>query len=357
MSNGVLTMINSIINIDNNKQFAIPLPKVRPNEPAQDQVETQPSWAWAKVRKIALRQMDKFIDLLPPVLRHEDLTAVNEMRVSCRRLEEILDLIYGKPRPGHIKKLRRRLQLCRRTLGELRNCDALLAVADNAVATRRTEADAWKALSEYLRPLRARTAVVTLEKLGRLNLALPYLHIKRDFDLSNERRLNHGVTRERSQAETAIVYQRIVNSLASRWREFAVAVERSHDDPCEHVIHRMRIAAKRLRYLTEVMGKLHIAGSTETLNWLKSLQGTIGVWHDLEIMERMLREIVAHRKSFKVEHLTAEHIIRLIHHNSLIKKKSADMFFQMTRKSPHYLQVKHWVSEVLATNGTKTNHQ
>ena len=111
--------------------------------------------------------------------------------------------------------------------------------------------------------------------------------------------------KERSQAETAIVYQRIVNSLASRWREFAVAVERSHDDPCEHVIHRMRIAAKRLRYLTEVMGKLHIAGSTETLNWLKSLQGTIGVWHDLEIMERMLREIVAHRKSFKVEHLTA----------------------------------------------------
>jgi CHAD domain-containing protein len=349
--------MNTSINTDHDKQMPIPIPKIPLAEPSQGHVSDQPSWAWAKVRKIALRQMDKFIDLLPPVLRHEDLTAVNEMRVSCRRLEEILDLIYGKPRPGHIKKLRRRLQLCRRTLGELRNCDALLAVADNAVATRRPETDAWKALSEYLRPLRARTAVVTLEKLGRLNLATPYLHIKRDFDLSTERRLNHGITKERSQAETAIVYQRIVNSLASRWREFAVAVERSHDDPCEHVIHRMRIAAKRLRYLTEVMGKLHIAGSTETLNWLKSLQGTIGVWHDLEIMERMLREIVAHRKSFKVEHLTAEHITRLIHHNSLIKKKSADMFFQMTRRSDHYLQVKHWVSEVLATHGTRTNHQ
>ena len=349
-------MTTTAINIDHNKQLPIPLLKVPPNAASQDHLADQPSWAWAKVRKIALRQMDKFIDLLPPVLRHEDLTAVNEMRVSCRRLEEILDLIYGKPRPGHIKKLRRRLQLCRRTLGELRNCDALLAVADNAVATRRTETDAWKALSEYLRPLRARTAVVTLQKLGHLNLATPYLRIKRDFDLSNEQRLNQGVTKEKSQAETAIVYQRVVNSLASRWREFAVAVERSHDDPCEHVIHRMRIAAKRLRYLTEVMGKLHIAGSTETLNWLKSLQGTIGVWHDLEIMERMLREIVTHRKSFKVEHLTAEHITRLIHHNSLIKKKSADMFFQMTRKSDHYLQVKRWVSEVLAAHAAKNNH-
>jgi hypothetical protein len=73
-------------------------------------------------------------------------------------------------------------------------------------------------------------------------------------------------------------------------------------------------------------------------------------------MERMLREIVAHRKSFKVGHLTAEHIAKLIHHNSLIKKKSADMFFQMTRKSDHYVQVKHWVSEVLAAHRTKNNH-
>ncbi|HSK42485.1 MAG TPA: CHAD domain-containing protein, partial [Candidatus Binatia bacterium] len=130
--------MNTAVTIENNKQLTIPLPKAQANQPPQDHT----AWAWAKVRKIALRQMDKFIDLLPPVLRHEDLTAVNEMRVSCRRLEEILDLIYGKPRPGHIKKLRRRLQLCRRTLGELRNCDALLAVADNAVATRRTETDA-----------------------------------------------------------------------------------------------------------------------------------------------------------------------------------------------------------------------
>jgi len=347
-------MTTSTIDIDSKKQFA--QPKLQTNQPPQQQVEIQQSWEWAKVRKIALRQMDKFMDLFPPVLRHEDLTAVNEMRVSCRRLEEILDIIYGKPRPRHIKKLRHRLQLCRRTLGELRNCDAVLAMADNAVATRRSDIEAWKALSEYLTPLRARTAVVTLEKLGRLNLATPYLRIKRDFDLSNEHRLNQGAARAKSQAETAIVYQRIVNSLASRWQDFAVAVERSHDDPCEHVIHRMRIAAKRLRYLTEVMGKLHIPGSKETLDWLKSLQATIGIWHDLEIMQRMLREIVAHCKSFKLEHLTAEHITRLIHHNSLIKKKSADMFFQMTRKTDHYLQVKHWVSEVLAAHTPKSNH-
>jgi hypothetical protein len=69
-------------------------------------------------------------------------------------------------------------------------------------------------------------------------------------------------------------------------------------------------------------------------------------------------EIVTHRKSFKAEeHLTAEHITRLVHHNSLIKKKSAEMFFQMTRKSRHYLEVKQWVSQVLAAHGGKNNQQ
>src|SRR5579864_7327982 len=110
-----------------------PVVSIQTAERAKHDAEKQESWEWTKLRKIALRQMDKFIDLLPVVLRNEDLTAVNRMRVTCRRLEEILDLIYVKPRPGHIKKLRRRLKLCRHTLGKLRNCDALLEVANNAI--------------------------------------------------------------------------------------------------------------------------------------------------------------------------------------------------------------------------------
>src|SRR5579864_4417963 len=290
-------------------------------------VAGQQSWEWAKLRKIALRQMDKFIDLVPLVLRNEDLTAVNRMRVTCRRLEEILDLIYVKPRPGHIKKLRRRLKLCRHTLGKLRNCDALLEVANNAIAAKPAEIDAWQALRQYLQPLRTRTAAVTLEKLGRVNLAMPCLRMKRDFALSaQQRRSRARANGAATPGATAVVYHGIARSLASRWRQFADAVEKSRHDPCEHVIHGMRIAAKRLRYLTEVMAKLHIEGSKEALEWLKSVQATIGVWHDLEIMERMLRDIVIHKNSFHVQHVVAEHIERLIRHNQDIKRDSAERF-------------------------------
>ena len=310
------------------------------------------SWEWAKLRKIALRQMDKFIDLFPLVLRNEDLTAVNSMRITCRRLEQVLELVYAKPRPRHIKKLRRRLKLSRRTLGKLRDCDALLALADHAIATKSPDGDAWEILRDYLRRLRARTAQITLRKLGRLNLAIPYLRVKSDFDL-NGNRCNGDARTKKKSCPTAAVYRRIHRSLDRRWCAFSAAAEKSHSDPCEHVIHQMRIAAKRLRYLVEVMAKLHVAGSKESLVWLKSLQRTVGVWHDLEIMEKLLRNILAHRKFFHVERLAQNHIEHLIRNNWETKKRSASQFFAMTRHSRDYQRVKKWATGILAAGAPK----
>lgn len=328
----------------------------RERSPA-NRVENAEPWEWAKLRKIALRHMDKFIELFPLVLRNEDLTAVNRMRITCRRLEQILELVYAKPRPRHIKKLRKRLKLCRHTLGRLRDCDALLVVAEQSIAAKRPDSDAWEILRQYLHSLRRRTAENTLKRLGRVNLAVPYLRVKRDFDLNSNAGHNGHSRVMASRNATEIVYKRILRSLDSRWCEFALAVEKSHTDPCEHVIHRMRIAAKRLRYLTEVMAKLHIEGSKEVLTWLKSLQGTVGVWHDLEIMERLLRNIVAHRKVFHIERLSERHIENLIRHNRVTKKESAACFFAMTRRSREYLEVKKWASGVLAGNVIKTRNQ
>lgn len=333
-------------------QADLPVPSNVATHRLPQEEERSESWEWAKLRKIALHQMDKFIDLFPLVLRNEDLMAVNRMRITCRRLEQILELVYAKPRPRHIKKLQRRLRLCRHTLGKLRDCDALLAVAERSIAANPPDRDAWELLQNYLKTLRQRTAKITLTKLGRVNLAIPYLRVKHDFDLSQTGK--SPSSRAIVKARTAeIIYHRILRSLDDRWTRFSAAVEKSHSDPCEHVIHAMRIAAKRLRYLTEVMAKLHVEGSEEALTWLKSLQRTVGVWHDLEIMDNLLQDILAHRKLFQVEHLAEEHIKNLISHNRATKKESATRFFAMTRRSPEYRDVKNWVAARLAGKAAK----
>ncbi len=303
------------------------------------------------MRKMTLRQMDKFIELFPLVLRNEDLTASNRMRITCRRLEQLLELAYAKPRPRDIRKLKRRLKLCRHILGQLRDCDALLAVAERSIASKLPDGDAWEILRTYLHSRRQHTARMTLEKLGGVNLAIPYLRVKRDFD--SPRNSNTHLMAKFGAKQ--VVYQRIVRSLDHRWREFASAVEKSHSDPCEHVIHGMRIAAKRLRYLVEAMNKLHMPGSEEALTWLKSLQRTVGVWHDLEIMERLLRNILAHRKAFHVEHLAENHIQHLIRHNRQTKKQSADCFFATTRNSHDYQKVKEWALDLIVRKPVRTN--
>lgn len=325
------------------------LPRV-PHAAAQKSTSPTQSGEWAKLRRMTVHQMDKFIDLFPLVLRNEDLTAVNRMRITCRRLDQILELVYATPRPRHIKKLRRKLRLCRHTLGELRDCDALLAVSEQSLSSKLPDYNAWEILRNYLQLRRQRVARITLERLGHVNLAIPYLRVKRDFDSTGYVRMR--TTQKRSRANA--VYQRILRSLDHRWSEFAAAVEKSHTDPCEHVIHRMRIAAKRLRYLAEVMSKLHIAGSKDALAWLKSLQQTVGVWHDLEIMERLLRNILTHRKSFNLEDLDEYHIQHLIRHNRKTKKESAGHFFAMTRQSRDYRKIKQWACKLVAGSPVTT---
>jgi hypothetical protein len=70
-------------------------------------------------------------------------------------------------------------------------------------------------------------------------------------------------------------------------------------------------------------------------------------------MERMLRDIVIHKNSFHVEHVVATHIERLIRHNQDIKRGSAERFFQITRHSRDYQQLKKWVELVLAFHPRK----
>lgn len=306
----------------------------------------QEPWEWAKLRKIALHQMDKFIDLVPLVLHNNDLISVNRMRVTCRRLEEVLDLLYIKPRPRHIKELRRGLRLYRRTLGELRNCDALLVLAEHAIAGQLPGHATAQAMRDYLQEYREKIAVITLEKLGRINLATSYLKMKSDFGLNG----NHfgKIQKDSPPLSADVVRLRIVRSLGDRWKGFVDAVEKSDRDPGKHAIHRMRIAAKRLRYLTEVMAKLQIQGSKNTLKWLIALQTSIGEWHDLEILEGKLHEIMIHQRKLPGGHVVSDNIDRIINQNRKTKAESEKRFFPMTRHSLGYQRVKQWVERELA---------
>src|SRR5881296_1043925 len=73
-------------------------------------------------------------------------------------------------------------------------------------------------------------------------------------------------------------------------------------EPRAPVVHGVRIAAKRLRYLIEVFEEFKVAGSAEALAWLRCLQQHLGDWHDFEVLEELMIEMVA-RPAFLRDHL------------------------------------------------------
>src|SRR5579859_2146699 len=56
---------------------------------------------WERVRKLALRQLNRLVSLEPKVLRDEFPEAVHDLRVASRRLQSLLDFLYPVPRPPH----------------------------------------------------------------------------------------------------------------------------------------------------------------------------------------------------------------------------------------------------------------
>ncbi len=308
-------------------------------------------WGWRKLRKMARRQIDKFIALVPDTLRDGNLDAVNKMRVTSRRLELLLDLLYPKPLPRRIRKLRRRLKECRRKLGVLRNYDALLAMVEESLALQPASGlEVWQAVKEYLQRRRLRRASNTLQKLGKLNLTSSYVKFKRDLDSDSvfPPAPANGEPAHWQGEERRDLKERIIKSLSHRWRAFEDAVEQSRRDPREEVIHRMRIAAKRLRYLTEAMEKLHIEHSSEILAWLRTLQQTVGRWHDLELLEHAMVDMLA-QPTFRNDHpgLRAE-VRKIIQHNRETKQTLERKFSWMTGHSRHYHGTKKWVAELIA---------
>jgi CHAD domain-containing protein len=90
--------------------------------------------------------------------------------------------------------------------------------------------------------------------------------------------------------------------LDQRLAEFELLASEAHAATKPAELHQLRIAAKRVRYLLELVSEMGFGNATRALLWLRSLQDRIGDWHDLEALEDEIVGIVSRQKFLK-EHL------------------------------------------------------
>jgi CHAD domain-containing protein len=306
---------------------------------------------WMQVRELALRQLNRFVSLEPKVLKGDNPEAVHDLRVSSRRLQQVFRLLYPDP-PKEVRRALRSVRTARRVLSDVRNCDVHLVRVDKSLARRTSQRKTWEAVRDYLTERRAGSFERAQRKLSKANLPAAYVRLKEHLDWGSTARLNgHARTPAGALPEefaSEPFQKRVRLELGQLWRDYENQIAESQRNPEAPALHGARIAAKRLRYLVEVLDALDVGCSSEVLPWLRALQGRLGGWHDLEVFEQMLLKMVA-RPKFLRDHLeTAMKIERLVARNREAKKRYVEKFFAMAVDSAGSQRITEWAGTNLA---------
>ena len=276
-------------------------------------------------------QLKTLVEHHRAVVDSGDVDSVHKMRVATRRLQASIDLLE---REMNVRKQKRRLRSWRRALSQVRNYDVFLELIDKeATARRRARREQFELIKGILQQRREQKATKVRKYLSGVNVGTLAVALGLAAkELTGEPPQDDGgaqgplaVTDSVEPAALTIDEGRVAGYAAERLDqrlgEFQALVAKSHPttDPAE--LHQLRIAAKRVRYLLEIVERMGFGDATRALAWLKGLQDRIGDWHDLEALEAETMSIVA-RGSFMRDHLLeSSRILEAAAH--LRKKKEA----------------------------------
>jgi CHAD domain-containing protein len=304
-------------------------------------------WPWNRVLDRAGRQLDQYISLEPKVLKGRDPEAIHDIRVASRRLQQVLDLLYPPPGPPKVRKIRRTIRRSRRALSVVRNCDVLLERAGRILARKRAaRREVWTSFRDYVGERREESFRKASRRLSKLNLPALYLRLQEHLEPPAPPTGQEGSPRDEENLR-----RRMTEALQETWASLEACVIQAHETPEAPSLHAVRIAAKKVRYLVEVAGVLEVSGSAEAVATLRRLQQHLGDWHDLEILDEMMLEMVA-QPDFLTDRLElAMDVERLVLRNRKSKSRYVEQFLQVTGSSQEWLQLNGWVREFLAKGG------
>lgn len=311
---------------------------------------------WTEVSEVARQHFKKFVSLEPKVLQGDDTAAIHDFRVASRRLQQVLDLLYPKPRPKKIRKLRRTVQRCRQVFSTVRNCDVLIDRVNGCLARSRTsQPEAWIALKQYLETRRSDAFQRAVRKLSGFNLSHSYVQLQGFMDGPPDTVIDAGTSGpdpadSGKGTEVGTLDGRLWRELGLKWEEFEAHISRSQNEHAPEALHAVRIAVKRLRYLIEVIDELGLRKTKKPLLLLRHLQRDLGDWHDLEVLEQMMAEMIARPQFLRSNIDLAIKIERLMLKNQ--KSKALDdqrlLYSRTIIRCRSELQA--WVSESVSNS-------
>jgi CHAD domain-containing protein len=228
-----------------------------------------------------------------------------------------------------VRGMKRRLRKWRRKLSLVRNYDVfLLLLEKESASVRAAHREHFDLLKNRLKDRRDQKAKEAKDYLSGINIdglvkklgidlhppaAEPAMDAETNASAETQPLIIEGsppepeIHADQLNAPTLPVEEsklagHIADRLEQRLAEFRLLASQSHPkaDPAE--LHQLRIAAKRVRYLLEIVSEMGYGEAPRALSWLRNLQDRIGEWHDHVALEEEIIQIVA-RQKFMRAHL------------------------------------------------------
>ena len=207
-----------------------------------------------------------------PAAQAGDRMSVHQARVASRRLRQALPLLGVRADADALDRADKRVRRITRALGPVRELDVtLLLLAE----LQRKKAAPLRAI------VRVREAV-TEERLKRRRDMLAEIKPAR-LDKLRKRLVRVATPASRPVAKGSALAEANAQA-ARRAADLKAAIDRAGGIYLADRLHRVRVAAKKLRYALEIQRELTKSRSTAQLTRLKVQQDLLGRMHDLEIL-------------------------------------------------------------------------
>lgn len=207
-----------------------------------------------------------------PAAQAGDHVSVHQARVASRRLREALPVLGVRANPHALDQADKRVRRITRALGPVRELDVTLLLLDEL---ERNGAAPLRAIG------RVRQAVIE-EREKRRREMLAEIKPSR-LDKLRKRLVRVAAPDSRPMAKGTTLAEAAAQG-ASRAAALREAIERAGGIYLADRLHRVRVAAKKLRYALEIQRELTRSRSTAALNRLKTQQDLLGRMHDLEML-------------------------------------------------------------------------
>jgi CHAD domain-containing protein len=206
-------------------------------------------------------------------------------------------------------------------------------------------------VKQHLQARRSESFARAIRKLSKVNLAVFYVDAKEILERLRPAAASNAVLHPLAEPDGSPFESfpaRLGRALVEVWSEFEKQVASSHRETAAPSIHAARISAKRLRYLLEVVNQFGITGSSSALTWLRKIQQHLGDWHDLEVLEEVIIEMMAQPEFLRDQLPLALAAGKLILRSRGTKRGFREKYFQMTLDSASYQGIKNWAEGLLA---------